>query len=93
MSQEKEKAYRARYAPPTRPRRAVVRALAEVTNVEPTELEVSIYESVELEAFDTLLLHEPEANISVSFTFEGDRITVWLDEDRHVVVEIENSSE
>lgn len=93
MSQERGGAYRAKHDPSTRPRHAVIATLAEVTNTDPTELEVSIFESVELEAFDALLLHAPATNVSVTFTFEGNRTTVRLDEDRHVIVAIERPSE
>lgn len=93
MSQEQEEAYRARYDPSVRPRHAVITTIAGIVDVEPTELEASVYESVELEALDTLLLHEPGTDISVTFAFEGNRITARVDQERRVVVAVEHSPE
>ena len=70
----------------TEPSWAVVQAVAVATDTDPTEL-VPLYDSVDTDALDALLLRARNGNnspVSVSFSFAGRSVTV--DSDGDVVV-------
>ena len=79
--------------PSVSPRYAVITALSHVRDTDPTNLGVDLYEQIELEALDKLLLHCPSADISITFSLLEKTITVWIDRQNNVIVEVERQPE
>lgn len=88
MGTDKGDPYRLRSGPSVQPHQAVVTALAEVQNRDSLDLEMILYEYIDPEALDTLLLHRRETDVSIAFSISDKTITVWLDDENHVVVEV-----
>lgn len=60
----------------TRTSIAIVRAIAAIENVDPTDLEFTLYDYVNPEALDLLVDHEGAGNADVRFTMNGYRVRV-----------------
>ena len=85
--------YRLRSDLSVRPRHAVIKALAAVQNRDRLDLETPLYESIDVEALDALLLHRPETDVSVTFSVSDVTVTVWVDDDGQILVEITDRTE
>lgn len=55
---------------------AIVRAIAALENVDPTELEFTLYEYVDPTALDDLIAHEGSGGVEVRFAVNGYRVSV-----------------
>lgn len=88
MGRDEGDSYRLRSDPSVQPRYTVIRALAEVQNGDRLDLDPPLYESVDPEALDALLLHRPETDVSVTFSISDVIVTVRLDDAKQVFVEV-----
>lgn len=80
--------YRLRSDLSVQPRHAVITALAAEQNRDRLDLETPLYESLDPEALDSLLLHRPETDVSVTFSISDVTVTVWVEDEEHILVEV-----
>ena len=88
MGRDEGDPYHLRSDPSVRPRHAVITALTEVQSTNSTDLEATLYDHVELDALDTLLSHRRGVDVSITFSVADVTVTVWVDDENHVVVEV-----
>ncbi|WP_436344762.1 HalOD1 output domain-containing protein [Natronorubrum sp. FCH18a] len=50
---------------------AIIRSIAAIENVDPTELEITLYDYVNPEALDQLIEHEGTGSTEITFTVRG----------------------
>lgn len=88
MGDPEERTYRIRRDLSVPPRNAVITALTEAEITESTAPNLPVYEYVDLDALDALLLHRPKIDVSVTFSVPDATVTVRIDGENHVVVEV-----
>ena len=89
---EEDDSYYLKSDPSVSPHHAVITALSHTQNIDPTNLGVDLYDQIELEALDRLLLHCPDADISITFSLLESTVTIWINGQNYVIVEVEKES-
>ena len=89
MGKDEVEPYRLRSDPSVRPRHAVIRAVREAPDVDLIDSKTPLYEYINLEALEALLLHSRDTDISITVSVSDVTLTVERDsENRVIVVEV-----